>query len=124
MDDARLRIGDREIELPVIIGVEGETAIDISRLRRELGITTFDRGFGNTAETKSAITFIRGEEGVLRYRGYPIEQLAEHASFLEVAYLLQYGELPSQAELTAFEDSVTNHSLLREDMKFLVPAAG
>jgi len=122
VDEARLRIGDREIELPVITGVEGETAIDISRLRRELGITTFDRGFGNTAETKSAITFIRGEEGVLRYRGYPIEQLAEHASFLEVAYLLQYGELPSQAELTAFEDSVTNHSLLREDMKFLFEA--
>ncbi len=122
MDDATLRIGDREIDLPVIVGVEGETAVDISALRRELGVTTFDRGFGNTAETKSAITFIDGEKGILRYRGYPIEQLAEHATFLEVAYLLQHGELPTRTELSAFEDSITHHSMLREDMKYLFEA--
>ena len=122
LDEAIIRIGDRELALPILEGVEGETAIDITTLRRELGITTFDRGFGNTAETKSAVTFIRGEEGVLRYRGYPIEQLAEHATFLEVAYLLQNGELPSADELATFEQSITYHSLLREDMKYLFEA--
>src|SRR5690606_11430321 len=83
---------------------------------------TLDRGFANTAETASAVSYIDGEQGVLLYRGYPIEQLAEQASFLEVAYLLNYGELPTKPQLQAFEDSIRVHSLLREDMKHLFEA--
>lgn len=98
MADAVLRYGDREVELPVFVGTEDEPAIDISTLRSSLGLVTLDRGFGNTAEGRSEITFIDGEEGILHYRGYPIEQLAERTTFLEVAYLLQYGDLPNKTE--------------------------
>ena len=87
-----------------------------------MGLVTEDRGFGNTAESPSAVTFINGEEGILTYRGYPIEQLAEQSSFLEVAYLLNYGELPTGDELAAYEDSIRYHTLLREDMKHLLEA--
>jgi citrate synthase len=120
--DAVLRFEDREISLPVVGGTESEVGLDISRLAAETGLFTLDRGFGNTAESQSKVSFIDGEAGILRYRGYPIEQLAERASFLEVAFLLIYGSLPTKIELTAFEDSVTRHTLLREDMKKLFEA--
>jgi citrate synthase len=106
----------------VIVGTEGETAVDINRLRGTSGMVAFDRGFANTAETKSAITFLDGEKGILRYRGYPIEQLAETASFLEVAYLLSNGELPTRYQLDGYVDAVTHHTMLREDMKHLFEA--
>jgi citrate synthase len=122
MADAYLRFGDKEFVLPTEVSTEGEVAIDISKLKSISGLTTVDRGFANTAETRSAVTHIDGDAGILRYRGYPIEQLAENASFLEVAYLLFYGELPNKEELEAFEHSVTRHTLLREDMKHLFEA--
>jgi citrate synthase len=122
MADAVLQLGDRELVLPVVTGTEDEAGLDISHLKAELGMFTIDRGFGNTAEGQSAVSYIDGDAGILRYRGYPIEQLAEQASFLEVAYLLIYGFLPTKAELTEFEDSITRHTLLREDMKHLFEA--
>lgn len=122
MSDAVLHYGDKEMVLRVQEGTVDETGIDISRLRGELGLVTLDRGFANTAEGVSSVTFINGEEGILRYRGYPIEQLAEKASFLEVAFLLQYGELPNKSELDEYVDAVTRHTLLREDVKHLFEA--
>jgi citrate synthase len=122
MPEAVLRYGDEELTLPVEESTVGDDGVDISALRSSLGLVTLDRGFANSAEGTSTVTFINGEEGILRYRGYPIEQLAEQASFLEVAYLLQYGELPSKAELEAYEESITYHTLLREDMKHLFEA--
>ncbi|TVQ13112.1 MAG: citrate synthase [Balneolaceae bacterium] len=117
MDNTELRIDDKTIQLPVITGSENKKAMDISRLRAETGFVTMDYGLKNTAVTQSSITFLNGEEGILRYRGYPIEQLAEKATFLEVAYLLIYGELPTKDELNAFVSGVTNHTLIHEDMK-------
>jgi citrate synthase len=122
MPEAVLKYGDNELDLSVHEGTEGDSAIDISQLRSSLGLVTLDRGFGNTAEGASDVSYIDGEEGILRYRGYPIEQLAGSASFLEVAYLLQYGELPTGAELDEFVESITYHTLLREDMKKLFEA--
>jgi citrate synthase len=122
MPDAVFRYDDDELTLPVSDGTEGDFGVDISNLRSSLGVVTLDRGFANTAEGTSKITHIDGEEGILRYRGYPIEQLAEKASFLEVAYLLQYGELPTKNELEAYEESITYHTMLREDMKHLFEA--
>ncbi|MGA7280887.1 MAG: citrate synthase [Acidimicrobiia bacterium] len=122
MPEAVIRHNDKEISLPLLVGTEGEEAIDIGRLRSETGLVTVDRGFGNTAEGGSDVSFINGEEGILRYRGYPIEQLAEHSSFLEVAYLLQYGELPKKADLASYEREITMHTLLREDTKHLFEA--
>jgi citrate synthase len=122
MGDAVLHYEDKELALPVVEGTESELGLDISRLSAETGLFTIDRGFGNTAEGQSSISFIDGSNGILRYRGYPIEQLAEGASFLEVAYLLLNGALPTQPELTKFEDAVTRHTLLREDMKKLFEA--
>ncbi|MDR9450089.1 MAG: citrate synthase [Acidimicrobiia bacterium] len=121
-EDATLRIGSDEYRLPVMVGSAGETALDINRLRATGGMVTFDKGFANTAETTSAITFLDGEKGILRYRGYPIEQLAESASFLEVAYLLSAGELPTQAQLDSYSHEITYHTMLREDMKHLFEA--
>ena len=121
-EDAVLRVGDQEYQLPVIVGTEGEVAVDINHLRGTSGTVTFDRGFANTAETQSAITFLDGEQGILRYRGYPIEQIAEQASFPEVAYLLVNGELPSQSQLDDYADEITHHTMLREDMKHLFEA--
>src|ERR1051326_6955097 len=92
-DSAKLVYNNRELELPVITGTEKESAIDIAKLRSATGLITMDDGFVNTGSTSSAITFLDGEQGILRYRGYPIEQLAERSTFLEVAYLLIYGEL-------------------------------
>jgi citrate synthase len=122
MPEAVLRYGDREVILPVVAGTEDETGLDISHLSAETGLFTLDRGFGNTAEGQSAVTYIDGDAGILRHRGYPIEQLAEHASFLEVSYLLIYGTLPTRKELADFEAEVTYHTLLREDMKHLFEA--
>ncbi len=122
MSDAELRAGDHELTLPVFSGTEGETAIDISKLRAETGLVAFDRGFGNTAEARSSVTFLNGEQGILRYRGYPIEQLAEHSSYLESSYLLYYGELPTKAQLDEYTEEITHHTLLREDMKHLFEA--
>ena len=116
-DTARLRIGDQEVELPLVHGTDGDDALDIGKLRSQTGLITFDPGYGNTGAATSAITFLDGEAGVLRYRGYPIEQLAEQSTFLEVAYLLIWGELPSRAELDAFVGEVTHHTLIREEMR-------
>jgi len=122
MGEAVLKYGDHEITLPEEVGTEGDVALDIERLRAETGLVVVDRGFGNTAETRSEVSYINGEDGILRYRGYPIDQLAQQCSFLEVAYLLQYGDLPTADAYSEFEDSITNHTLLREDMKHLFEA--
>jgi citrate synthase len=117
MPHATLLLGGEEYQLPLIEGTEQEVAIDITSLRAKTGAITFDPGYGNTGSCSSRITFIDGERGILRYRGYPIEQLAENASFIEVAYLLIYGELPTAGELAQFTDNLTRHTLLQEDMK-------
>jgi citrate synthase len=114
---AELRIDGRVIPLDVVEGSEGERALDIGRLRDETGLITLDPGYANTGSCESAITFIDGEAGVLRYRGYPIEQLAERCSFLEVAYLLIEGELPTRQQLQEFSHSITYHSMLHEDFR-------
>src|SRR5438128_10187051 len=103
------------MELQVVEGTEGEKGIDVSNLRAKTGLVTLDPAFMNTASTKSAITFLDGEKGVLRYRGIPIEQVAEKSSFSETAYLLIYGDLPTQAELDRFSRLLTRHSLIHED---------
>ncbi|WP_134091803.1 citrate synthase [Olivibacter sp. XZL3] len=112
-----LNIGDKQLDLPIITGTENEKAIDISKIRAETGFITLDPGFKNTGATQSAITYLDGEEGILRYRGYPIEELAEKSSFLEVAYLLIYGELPTETEFVDFQNTVSRHTLIHEDMK-------
>lgn len=114
---AKIELDGKVYELPVITGTENEKAIDISKLRALSGYITLDQGFKNTGSTQSAITFLDGENGILRYRGYSIEELAEKASFIEVAYLLIYGELPIQEQLTKFQDTITKHTLVHEDMK-------
>ena len=116
-DQARIHVQGRDLEVPVLVGSEGEVAIDIRRLRAETGVITLDPGYGNTGACQSSITFINGEEGILRYRGYPIEELAEHSSFLEVAWLLMNDDLPSHGELVDFEDDITHHTMLHEDVK-------
>jgi len=117
-NDAILHLPDgQSIELPVLAGSENEHAVDISKLRSQTGYITMDPGYGNTGSCQSAITFLDGEKGILRYRGIPIEQLADKASFVEVAYLIVYGKLPNQTELDAFTDSLNHHALLHEDMK-------
>jgi citrate synthase len=117
MSTAKLIVEGKEYELPVVVGTENETGVDITQLRAKSGAITLDPGYGNTGSCQSAITYIDGDKGILRYRGYPIEQVAEHASFVEVCYLLIYGHLPSEAELAAFSDKLTRHSLIHEDMK-------
>src|ERR1700755_593492 len=114
---AQLKIGDQTYELPIVEGSEKEKAIDISKLRDQTGYVTLDIGYKNTGATQSAITFLDGEEGILKYRGYPIEQLAEKSSFIEVAYLLIYGELPTEKQLTDFQYEISRHTLAHEDMK-------
>ncbi len=115
---AKIELDGNTYELPVIEGTENEKGIDISKLRGGTGgYITLDPGYKNTGSTQSAITFLDGEEGILRYRGYPIEQLADKASFLEVAYLLIEGELPKQEQLDEFKGSITKHTLVHEDMK-------
>ncbi|RYZ98892.1 MAG: citrate synthase [Sphingobacteriaceae bacterium] len=114
---AQLTIDGKTYEFPVIEGTEGEKAIDISKLRDLTGHITLDIGYKNTGATRSAITFLDGELGILKYRGYPIEQLAEKSTFIEVAYLLIYGNLPTADQLKAFEKELTHHTLIHEDMK-------
>ncbi len=114
---AKLILDGQEYEFPVIVGSEQEVGIDVTSLRAKTKAITFDPGYGNTGSCKSAITFIDGEQGILRYRGYPIEQLAEKASFVEVCYLLIYGNLPNKKQLEDFKYQLTHHTLIHEDMK-------
>ena len=114
---AKLELDGKTIELPIIEGTEGERSLDITRLRGETGYITHDPGYANTGSCRSAITFIDGEKGILRYRGIPIEQLAEKSSFLEVAYLLIVGHLPKQDELDSFSTSIRRHTMIHEDFK-------
>jgi citrate synthase len=116
-ETAKIILDGKEFELPVITGSADEKAIDITKLRDLTGYITLDSGYKNTGATKSAITFLDGETGILWYRGYPIEQIAEYATFLEVSYLLIYGELPTEAQLKYFTESIRNHTLVHEDMK-------
>jgi citrate synthase len=116
-DVASLTYGDRSVELPVVHGSEDEIAADISSLRTATGLITMDVGYVNTGSASSAITYLDGERGILRYRGYPIEQLAESSTFLEVAYLLIYGDLPSREQLDHFVAEITHHTLIREEMR-------
>ncbi len=109
--------GEKTIELPILASAQGPSAIDVSKLLAQTGLTAYDQGFVNTASTKSAITYIDGEAGILRYRGYPIEQLAGKKTFQEVAYLLIYGNLPEAAEADAFDQRIRRHTLLHEDLK-------
>jgi len=121
-ETVKLTIDEKTYELPVIKGSENEKAIDISKLRSQTGYITIDTGFKNTGSTTSGITFLDGEKGILRYRGYPIEQLAEKANFLEVCYLLIYGDLPNKAEFSSFTDNITKHTLVHEDMRSFLDA--
>lgn len=116
-DSAELLFEGKSYSLPVVVGTENEKAIDITNLRQDSGLVTLDSGYKNTGATKSNITFLDGEEGILRYRGYPIEQLAERSNFLEVAYLLIKGELPTKTQLDAFSEKIKMHTLIHEDMK-------
>ena len=103
--------------MPVVVGSEGEHAIDISKLRSQTGYITLDEGFVNTGTTTSAITYLDGETGILRYRGYPIEELAAHSDFVEVSYLLMFGELPTAEQLDEFRQGLRQHTMLHEDIK-------
>jgi citrate synthase len=115
-ETARLILEGREYELPVVRGTEGERAVDISSLRKATGYITLDKGYENTGSCRSAVTFIDGEKGILRYRGYPIDELAERSTFTEVAYLLLYGELPTTIQLEEFSTFLNESSLIHEDM--------
>jgi len=117
---AELHYEGKVYEIPVVTGSENENALDISKLRGQSGLITLDRGFKNTGSTESAITFLNGEEGILRYRGYSIEELAEKSSFLEVSFLLIYGELPTKTELAKFTKDISEHSLVHEDVKSIL----
>jgi len=116
-ESAKLTVENDEVELPIVVGTEGERAFDISNLRAQTGCVTLDEGYVNTGSTTSAITFLDGEQGILRYRGYPIEQLGEHCDFIEVAYLLIFGELPSATQLEEFRQKLRRHTMLHEDMR-------
>jgi citrate synthase len=116
-EHARLQLGDQQIQLPVVVGTENERALDISSLRATTGYITLDEGYVNTGSTASSITYLDGENGILRYRGYPIEQLAERSDFVEVSYLLMFGELPTAAQLDRFRNSLRRHTMLHEDMR-------
>ena len=114
---AKLQLGQKTLEFPVTVGTEDEHAFDISTLRSSSGYITLDEGFGNTGSTKSAITFLDGDKGILRYRGYPIEQIAENCDFIETSYLLIYGELPTEKQINKFRDAIRQHTMLHEDMR-------
>lgn len=116
-DNAKLIIGEKTFELPIVVGTEREHAIDISKLRAQSEFIALDPGFGNTGACQSAITYLDGDKGILRYRGYPIEQIAEQSSFVETAYLLIFGHLPSKQELDRFSDTFSEFSMIHEDMK-------
>ncbi|RYE19101.1 MAG: citrate (Si)-synthase, partial [Sphingobacteriaceae bacterium] len=116
-ETAQIKLAENTYDLPVITGTENEKAVDISKLRDQSGYITLDTGYKNTGATKSAITFLDGELGILRYRGYSIEQLAEKSTFMEVGFLLIYGELPTEKQLADFQAEVSRHTLVHEDMK-------
>jgi citrate synthase len=116
-DKATLILDGNTYEFPILTGTENEKAIDISSLRSQTGHITLDVGYKNTGSTPSSITFLDGEDGILQYRGYPIEQLAEHSTFMEVSYLLIHGELPNQKQLDSFSNDIRLHTLVHEDMK-------
>lgn len=115
--NARLQLEGRDVELPIVVGTENEHAVDISRLRAETGYVTLDEGYVNTGSTTSSITYLNGEQGVLRYRGYPIEVLARECDFIEVSYLLMFGELPTADQLEKFSKALRRHTMLHEDMR-------
>ena len=117
LDQVTLNAGDKSVVLPVLKPTLGNDCVDISKLTKETGLFTYDSGFTATASCKSAITYIDGDNGVLLYRGYPIEQLAKHSSFLEVSYLLMNGELPTPTEFARFEHEVTHHTMMHESLK-------
>ncbi|MEJ6616214.1 MAG: citrate synthase [Crocinitomicaceae bacterium] len=119
-ETAKIELGGQTYELPVIEGTENEKAIDISKLRDLSGYITIDRGYKNTGACMSAITYLDGENGILRYRGYSIEQLAEKSTFLEVSYLTIFGELPTAAQLTKFENDIRKYTLVNEEMKNII----
>jgi citrate synthase len=116
-DKASLELSGKKYELPVLVGTEQEVAVDISSLRSQSGAITLDEGYANSGSCKSAITYIDGDKGILQYRGYPIEELAEKATFLETSHLLIYGELPTAPQLKGFRDNLTRHTLIHEDMR-------
>ena len=117
-ESVRLTVGEQSLDLGVEHATEGNNGINIAPLLKETGDVTYDPGFMNTANAKSAVTFIDGDQGILRYRGYAIEDLAEHSSFMEVAYLLIYGELPESKEtLEAWETNILRHNMVHEDLK-------
>jgi citrate synthase len=116
-EHAEIKFQDKTIELPIVKGTEEELGIDIGKLRATSGLITLDPGFKNTGSTKSSITFLDGEKGILRYRGYSIEDLAEKSSFLEVSFLLIYGELPSKEQLETFQNEIKYHTLVHEYIK-------
>jgi citrate synthase len=117
VDQVTVEAGAQSVTLPVLKPTLGNGCIDISKLTKDTGLFTYDSGYTATASCKSAVTYIDGDNGVLLYRGYPIEQLAKQSSFLEVAYLLMNGELPSQDEFAAFDDEVTHHTMMHESLK-------
>jgi citrate synthase len=117
---AIFEIDGKKYEFPMIVGSENEAAIDIEKLRALTGAITLDPGYKNSGSCESKITFLDGEEGILRYRGYAIEELAEKASFLEVSYLLIFGELPTRAQLNQFEDDIRKYTLVNEEMKNII----
>src|ERR1700733_15416649 len=121
-DNVQINIDGKTLECPVIVGTEGDKAIDIAKLRSTTGYITIDPGFGNTGSCKSAITYLDGDKGILRYRGIPIEQLAERSTFVETCYLLIYGKLPNQGQLDGFSEAFNEHSTIHEDMKNLFDA--
>ncbi|MFE6734284.1 citrate synthase [Microbacterium sp. NPDC057650] len=121
-EKATLTVGDKTAEFPVLQPTSGVGSIDFSTLTRQTGLTGLDYGFVNTASAKSAITYIDGDKGILRYRGYPIEQIAKNCTYLEVAWLLIYGELPTADELAGFDEQIRKHTLLHEDLKHFFSA--
>ena len=114
---ASLQIGERVLSLPIEDATQGRSAINIAPLLKDGDVTTLDYGFANTAATRSAITYLDGEAGILRYRGYPIEQLAERSTFVETAYLLIYGELPTRTQLAEWTTLVQHHTMLHEEFR-------
>src|SRR6185295_7657692 len=114
---ARIQLNGKDLELPVVVGSEQERGVDISKLLTATGCVTLDEGYANTGATVSRITFLDGDRGILRYRGYGIEDLAANCDFLEVAHLLIYGELPSEAQLATFRGTILRHTMLHEEMR-------
>jgi citrate synthase len=116
-ENAVLKAGEKSYELPMVVGTEGERAVDIEKLRAQSGLITLDDGYSNTGSCQSNVTFIDGEKGILRYRGYPIEQLAEHSTFIETAYLIVFGELPTEKQLAEFRNLLIEHMFIHEAMR-------